>query len=241
MKQKFMLNLAHNLTPGTSPTIVWLCGYRSDMNGTKVLALKAWAESQGLGFFRFDYSGHGQSGGDYKDGTISQWLNESLELIQAHVNGEMILVGSSMGGWIALRLAEILQERVKFMLLIAPAPDFTENLIWNQLNAEQRAEVIAKGAFIEPSLYSDAPNVFTYKMIEDGRSQCILNRPYHAPCPVHILQGTADPDVPMAHALKLMAHLGDAIAQISLIQGGDHRLSREEDIALMIRSVADLL
>ncbi len=227
---------------GRAPTIVWLCGYRSDMGGNKVQALKAWAQAQGVGFFCFDYSGHGASGGRFEDGTISLWLAQAQAMIAQHLQGACIIVGSSMGGWLALRLAEMpeIANQLQAMVLLAPAPDFTEDLIWQRLTPQQQAHAARVGYFEEQSDYSAQPNRFTMTFIEDGRTQCVLNRPYTAPCPVHILQGSADTDVPPAHAMKLMAHLGTANVQLTLIHDGDHRLSRPEDIAVLLRFVGHL-
>lgn len=233
------------------PTLVWLSGYRSDMQGSKAVAADELAEKLGIACIRFDYSGHGESGGAFAQGTISRWLEEALAVIDHIGPEELVLIGSSMGGWIALRLAEEIRKRgkdperkapsLKGMVLIAPAPDFTSELIEPQLTDEQRRSLAERGYFDEPSEYSPEPNIFTRALIEDGRENRVLRGIIETGCPVHILQGMRDPDVPFAHALKLLDHLPADDTVLTLIRDGDHRLSRPQDLDRMVSAIAELV
>ena len=232
--------------PGGAPGVVWLGGYRSDMMGTKAETLDQWAAEQGRAFTRHDYSGHGESGGDFKEGTISRWLGQSLAVLDAFAPGRQILVGSSMGAWIALRMMQELQrtgqgDRVAGLLLLAPAPDFTAELMEPQLSAAQRRDLDRNGFFEEPSGYSPEPNVYTRALFEDGRDNLVLRGRIDTHCPVHIIQGMADPDVPHAHALKLVEHLPADDVTLSLVRDGDHRLSRPQDLKMMIDALEGLI
>ncbi|WP_274423508.1 alpha/beta hydrolase [Chelativorans sp. YIM 93263] len=231
---------------GRAPGLVWLGGYRSDMSGTKAAALDEWAGEQGLTATRHDYSGHGESGGDFADGTISRWLEESLAVFRHFTQDRQILVGSSMGAWIALRMVQELRkagegDRVGGLLLLAPAPDFTTELIEPALNASQREALETQGYFEEASDYSPEPNIYTRAFLEDGRRNRVLEGIIDTHCPVHILQGMADPDVPYRHAMRLVEHLPADDVTLSLIRGGDHRLSRPQDIKLILRVAASLV
>lgn len=235
--------------PATTPdlaTLVWLGGYRSDMTGTKAIEMDALAASLGAGAIRFDYSGHGASGGKFIDGTISRWLEEALAVIAHAKVQRVILVGSSMGGWIALRLAQELKRQaqapqVDGMVLIAPAPDFTSALIEPHLTEAQRKDLDEKGYFEEPSEYSSEPNIFTKALIDDGRDNRVLHGVVETGCPIHILQGMADPDVPYRHALTLMEYLPADDVVLTLVRDGDHRLSRPEDITRMRNAIEGLM
>lgn len=232
--------------PGRSPGLVWLGGYRSDMSGTKAQALDEWAERTEHACLRHDYSGHGESGGRFDEGTISRWLEQSLAVFRRYAPERAILVGSSMGGWIALRMIQELRkagegERVAGLILLAPAPDFTVELMEPNLTAAQRREIEEKGSFSEPSDYSDAPNIYTKALLEDGRRNRVLEGIIETGCPVHILQGMEDPDVPYTHAEKLLRHLPVCDVTLSLIRDGDHRLSRPQDIDLILRSVEGMV
>ena len=231
--------------PGKVPGFVWLGGFRSDMNGTKAQALSDWCAKSGHACCRFDYSGHGISGGRFIDGTISRWLEESLAVFEQFTHGPQILVGSSMGGWIALRMAAELRARgqgarLAGMLLIAPAPDFTEALHWPDLTEAQKQALAVTGHFKEASEYSDEPNIFTRELFEDGRRNLVLTGQIETGCPVHIVQGIDDPDVPAAHAQRLAGHLLHEQVTMTMVPGGDHRLSRPEDIELLLRTCAQL-
>ena len=221
-----------------APGVVWLSGYRSDMGSTKAAALDAEAERRGLGLLRFDYSGHGRSEGRLEDGTVSRWLEETLTLVRAETEGPQIVVGSSMGGYLALLAARALDEageagRIKGLILIAPAVDFTEALIWARAPDEARRAIMDEGVWRRPSAYSSEPDCFTRALIEDGRKHLLLGGMIRTRAPTVVLQGMQDPDVPFAHALALMQRLGGDPATLTLIKDGDHRLSRPQDLELL--------
>lgn len=226
--------------------LVWLGGYRSDMTGTKAVALDALAEENGLSAIRFDYSGHGASGGAFADGTISRWLEETMAVLRHLKPKRVILVGSSMGGWIALRLAQELAKRkgamkLVAMVLVAPAPDFTFELIEPNLSEAELTSLAERGYFEEPSEYSAEPNIYTRGLIEDGRRNRVMTGIIETGCPIHILQGMADPDVPYSHALKLVEFLPADDVVLTLIRDGDHRLSRPQDLAKLRAAIEALL
>lgn len=228
------------------PGVIWLGGYRSDMSGTKAVELCRHAGETGRGAIRFDYSGHGASGGSFRDGTISRWLMESLAVVESFATGPQILVGSSMGGWIALRLVQELNARgrgdlIAGLVLIAPAPDFTSELMEPELSDADRASLAEKGYFEEPTPYGPEPNVFTQALFEDGRRNRVLDGIIDVGAPVRIIQGMEDPDVPWRHALRLMEHLPSDNVELTLIRDGDHRLSRPSDIAKMLAAVDDIV
>jgi len=226
-----------------APGIVWLGGYRSDMLGTKAVVLDEWAEKTGHSALRLDYSGHGESGGDFNQGTISRWLNESLTVLDKYAEGPQILVGSSMGGWIALRMAQELKKAGKSpagIVLIAPAPDFTAELVEPSLTDTQKKDLMEQGYFEEPSEYSPNPYIYTRALIEDGRNNLVLKGIIETDCPVHILQGMQDEAVPYQHVLKLVEHLPVDDVTLTLVRDGDHRLSRPQDLELLIRTVSAL-
>lgn len=221
------------------PTLVWLSGYRSDMSGGKAQAVKAWARESGLGAVLFDYSGHGESDGLFEDGTISAWREDTLAAIDTLSEGPLILVGSSMGGWMALLAALARPARVKGLVLIAPAPDFTEKLMWADLPPEQQEEVMTRGVTLRPSDYG-TPDPITKALIEDGRNWQILDAPIAFDGPVRILQGMEDPDVPWPHALEINERLTSADVVLTLIKDGDHRLSRDQDITRLIAACGEV-
>lgn len=214
-------------------TFVWLCGFKSDMSGSKALAVEAWARARGHGALLFDYSGHGASGGRFEDGTISAWREDALAAIDAQTEGPLVLVGSSMGGWMALLAAMARPDRVKALVLIAPAPDFTEKLMWPEFTPEQQAEIMGEGFTLRPSDYG-APYPITRALIEDGRQWSILDKDIPFAGPVRVLQGMQDADVPWGHALALATALTTDDLVLQFIKDGDHRLSREEDIARLL-------
>jgi pimeloyl-ACP methyl ester carboxylesterase len=226
--------------PGGTPGLFWLSGYRSEMTGSKATALDALGAVQGLTVTRFDYSGHGQSGGDFLEGTISRWLEEALAVF-AMTAGPQIVVGSSMGGWLALLLNRALRQRgearVKALILIAPAVDMTEDLMRGEFTAEDYAALSSKGVILQPSQYSDEPYPITARLIEDGMHHLLFGGVIETGCPVTILQGGKDPDVPQEHALKLVSHLLSDPVTLTLIPDGDHRLSREQDLRLLEAAV----
>ncbi|TGQ65402.1 MAG: alpha/beta hydrolase [Mesorhizobium sp.] len=232
-------------SPGATPGIVWLGGYKSDMLGTKAETLSEWAAKEALAFLRHDYSGHGESGGAFADGTISTWLSQSLAVFRHFTRGDQILVGSSMGAWIALRMVQELRKagenRIAGLVLLAPAPDFTRELVEPVLTEAQKRDLSEKGFFEEPSDYSAEPYIYTRALIEDGRNNRVMTGPIDTHCPVHILQGLADADVPSSHALKLVSLLPADDVTLSLIPDGDHRLSRPQDLDMLMRSVSDMV
>jgi pimeloyl-ACP methyl ester carboxylesterase len=227
-----------------SAGLFWLGGFKSDMQGTKAEALDRSAERQGRACVRFDYSGHGESGGDFNDGTISRWLAESLEVYTQVCRGPQVVIGSSMGGWLALLLARSLRERkgaspMTGMVLIAPAVDFTEELMWKSFPDAVKREIEDNGAWMQPSEYSEQPYPITGQLIEDGRKHLMLGGLIETGCPVHILQGVQDADVPWRHAVELVARFAHDDVVLTLIKDGDHRLSRPEDIERLIAAVAE--
>ncbi len=238
-------NIAVRHTNGAkAPGVVWLGGYRSDMLGTKAVVLDDWAQKNGHSALRLDYSGHGESGGDFNQGTISRWLTESLAVYNRYTQGPQILVGSSMGGWIALRMAQELKKQGKSpagIVLIAPAPDFTALLVEPSLSDAQKRDLEQQGYFEEPSDYSPNPYIYTRALIEDGRRNLVLKGIIETGCPVHILQGMQDADVPYKHATLLMEHLPVDDVTLTLVRDGDHRLSRPQDLDLLIRTVSGLV
>ena len=236
------MKLAWRRVEGAGPTVVWLGGFRSDMAGTKAQALADWAQTSGRAYLRFDYFGHGESGGDFREGTITRWREDALAVMDELIHGEVVLVGSSMGGWIALRLIAELRargegRRIAGLVLIAPAPDFTSELIEPNLTDAERTSLAERGYFEEPTPYGPDPNIYTARLIEDGRDNRVLQGVIETGCPVHILQGMQDPDVPYGHELKLMEHLPSDDVVMTLIRDGDHRLSRPEDIERVLAAV----
>lgn len=235
--------IAVRARPGAAPPVVWLGGFRSEMSGTKADALDAWATETGQAFVRFDYSGHGVSGGRFEDGTIGRWLDESLAILRHVAIRPAILVGSSMGGWLALlaalafRASDPARAPVGLVLL-APATDFTERLMWDAFPEEVRRTILGDGTWHRPSAYSAEPYPVTRALIEEGRRHLILGGTIALGCPVHILQGMKDPDVPWEHAMRLAECLpGDGL-KITTIPDGDHRLSRPEDLHRLRAAVA---
>jgi pimeloyl-ACP methyl ester carboxylesterase len=236
--------IAVRASVGAPPGLFWLGGYKSDMKGTKAEALAHWAEREGRACVRFDYSGHGESDGAFTNGTIGRWLADSLAVFDACAQGLQILIGSSMGGWLALLLVRALRRRqtpcpVAGMVLIAPAVDFTEELMWKRFTPAIKRELDEKGIWERPSEYSAEPYLVTKKLIEEGRNHLMLGGMIETGCPVRILQGVEDPDVPWQHAKALVARLACDDVVLTLIKDGDHRLSRPEDIERLIRAVAE--
>jgi pimeloyl-ACP methyl ester carboxylesterase len=237
---------------GAPPGLFWLGGYKSDMKGAKAQALADWAAQQRRACVRFDYSGHGESEGVFTDGTIGRWLAESLSVFDAYSRGPQILVGSSMGGWIALLLVRALQRRralaaagteapasIAGLVLVAPAVDFTEELMWKRFTPEIKRELAETGVWARPSQYAPEPYLVTRQLIEEGRDHLLLGGMIECGCPVRILQGVADPDVPWQHAKALVARLACDDVVLTLVKDGDHRLSRPEDVERLIGAVAE--
>jgi pimeloyl-ACP methyl ester carboxylesterase len=242
---------------GALPGLFWLGGYKSDMKGTKAVALDEWARHAGRACVRFDYSGHGESEGAFTDGTIGRWLADSLAVFDAYGGGPQILIGSSMGGWLALLLARELRRRppsnpppqagegrvgaasVAGMVLIAPAVDFTEELMWKRFTPDIKRELADTGVWARPSQYGPEPYLVTRQLIEEGRDHLLLGGMIETGCPVRILQGVEDPDVPWRHAVELTARLASDDVVLTLVKDGDHRLSRPEDIERLIQAVKE--
>ena len=226
---------------GKSPGLFWLSGFHSDMEGTKAIALDGWAAEQGRACVRFEYSGHGISEGAFADGTISRWLEESLAVFERYASGPQIVVGSSMGGWLALLLTRELKKRgiaPAALVLIAPAPDFTEALMWAGFPPDVKAQIENEGVWLRPSAYGE-PYPITRALIEDGRKHLLLGGSIDVGCPVRILQGAKDLDVPWQHAFDLAHRLPADDVVLTMIQDGDHRLSRPQDIARLIAAVEE--
>jgi pimeloyl-ACP methyl ester carboxylesterase len=232
---------------GAAPGVVWLGGFKSDMQGTKAQALATWAEARGRACLRFDYSGHGESGGDFAHGTIGRWFEESVAVFDQFCRGPQVVVGSSMGGWIALLLARELRRRaakhpattLAGLVLIAPAVDFTEELMWKKFPAKVKQEIETTGQWVRPSEYDAGGYPITRALIEDGRNHLLLGGLIETGCPVRILQGSLDPDVPWSHAVELVQRLAQDDVVLSVIKDGDHRLSRPEDIERLIKVVEE--
>ena len=232
--------LAWVRTPGRGPCTVFLPGYRSDMEGAKALEAEAFCAAHGLACLRLDYSGHGASGGAFTDGTISRWTADALHLLDHLTEGPLVLVGSSMGGWIALLLALARPDRVQALVGIAAAPDFTEDLMWDAMAPGERAALGRDGVLPVPSAYGE-PTPVTLALIEDGRRHLLLRAPLPLRCPVRLLHGMRDPDVPWETALRLAGRLDGDDVQAVLVKDGDHRLSRPSDLILLRRTLGGLL
>jgi pimeloyl-ACP methyl ester carboxylesterase len=233
--------IAYHQTSGQGPGIVFLGGFRSDMTGTKALYLEDWAAQQGRAFLRFDYSGHGQSSGDFLDGAIGDWFEDALCAITQLTTGPQILVGSSMGGWISLLVAKAIPQRVAGLVGIAAAPDFTEDSMWAAFTSAERDELATAGRVELPSDYSEAPYIITRRLIEEGRSRLVLREPLALPFPVRLLQGTLDTDVPPSVALRLLDHAASPDIRLTLIKGADHRFSSPDCLSAIVQAVDDLL
>ena len=226
---------------GAGPTVVWLGGFMSDMAGTKAQALADWALANGRAFLRFDYLGHGESSGAFRKGTISRWREDALEAIRELTDGPLILVGSSMGGWIGCLVAAVISERLHALVLIAPAADFTERLMKPGFPPEAFEALERDGEWIRPSLYDAGGYPITRALLEDGARWSILDAPVPIEVPVRILQGREDPDVPWLHALELANAIRSEDVVFTLIKDGDHRLSRPQDIARLLAAVGEVL
>lgn len=230
--------IAYHLTDGQGPAVVFLGGFKSDMQGTKAVHLEAWAKAQGRAFLRFDYSGHGESDGAFTDGAIGDWFEDACAAL-ALINGPVVLVGSSMGGWISLLLSRAMPEKLAGLVTIAAAPDFTEDSMWASFDEAQRAEVMA-GQLALPSDYGE-PYIITRRLIEEGRNRLVLRDPLPLPFPTRFLQGTADADVEMSVALRLLDHATGPDMRLTLVDGADHRFSDPDCLALIVTSVEEVL
>ena len=233
--------IAYQQQDGAGPGVVFLGGFRSDMTGTKAEYLADWARARGRAFLRLDYSGHGQSAGAFEDGSIGDWFADAMAVIAARTVGRQVLVGSSMGGWIALLVAKAMPEGVAGLVGVAAAPDFTEDLMWPGFSVEDQARLMAEGQLATPSEYSDEPYVITRRLIEEGRGRLVLRQPLDLPFPVRLLQGTADQDVPQAVALRLIEHSTCPDMRLTLVKGADHRFSSPECLGLVVAAVEEVL
>ncbi len=231
--------IAYVQAPGTAPGILFLGGFRSDMTGTKAQYLDHWARAQGRAFTRFDYSGHGQSGGLFADGSIGDWAGDAMAVLGL-TTGPQVLVGSSMGGWIALLIARAMPDKVAGLVTIAAAPDFTEDAMWTGFDTVQRAELARTGVIYLPSAYGD-PYPITQRLIEEGRGQLVLRSPLRLAMPVRLLQGTADRDVDQSVAMRLLDHASGPDIRLTLVQGADHRFSTPDCLELIAAKVAGVL
>jgi pimeloyl-ACP methyl ester carboxylesterase len=230
--------IAYHQTRGSGPGVVFLGGFRSDMTGTKAQFLQDWAERQGRGFVRFDYSGHGQSGGRFQDGSIGDWAADAKAVLGLTA-GPQVLIGSSMGGWISLLIARDMPDKVAGLVTIAAAPDFTEDAMWAGFDAMQRAELQAKGVIYLPSDYGD-PYPITKHLIEEGRDQLVLRSPLALLMPVRMLQGTDDRDVDQSVALRLLGHATGPDIRLTIVKAADHRFSTPDCLALLAATVEEL-
>ncbi len=233
--------IAYHKLAGRKPGLVFLGGFMSDMTGTKATALEAYARARGQAFVRFDYQGHGGSSGDFSEGTIGIWAADAIAVLDALTDGPQVLIGSSMGGWIMLLAALARRERVAALVGIAAAPDFTEDLMWHGLSPALRDQLARDGLYRQPSEYSDEPYCITMKLIEDGRDHLLLRDGIALACPVRLIHGTADGDVPWETSLELMTALESGDVELLLVKGGDHRLSEPQDLARLFGMVSDLL
>lgn len=224
----------------SKPGVMFLGGFGSDMTGTKATHLEAWARASGRAFLRFDYTGHGASSGRFADGCIGDWARDAAEALARLTAGPQVLVGSSMGGWIALLLARGDPQRVAGLVGVAAAPDFTEDAMAAQMSPEQAAAMARDGRFEIPNPYGDAPTVITRRLIEDGRRRLVLRSPLRLPHPVRLLHGTADADVPVSVGLRLLEHIDCADARLTLVKGADHRMSGARELALMTQAVEEV-
>lgn len=234
--------LAYSRVEGQSPkpTVLFLGGFMSDMNGTKAQALHQWAQTNNRSFIRFDYVGHGASSGKFTDGTIGLWLANVLTIFDQLTAGPVIVVGSSMGGWLMLLLALQRSERVQALVGIASAPDFTELLMWDLMDEPIKQELTSKGIYTLKSEYGESPYPISWKLIEEGRNHVLLHKPIALQCPVRLIHGMKDNDVPYQLSLQLSHDLESTDVRTILCKQGDHRMSSAEDIQLLIETIESL-
>ncbi|MFO1189570.1 MAG: alpha/beta hydrolase [Alphaproteobacteria bacterium] len=233
-------SLAYRKREGRGPTIVFLPGFKSDMGGTKAVTLDRFASERGQSFLRFDYFGHGVSSGAFVDGTIGRWKDDAIAVIEAATQGPLVLVGSSMGGWVMLLAALALRPRITGLVGVAPAPDFTRRLMAEELSAADRATLARDGVLLQHSDYSPEPTPITARLIAEAESHMLLDAPIDLPCPVRLLHGTRDPDVPWQTSIRILDRITSTDATLTLIKDGDHRLSSAVDLARLTRAVAEL-
>ncbi|HEY0525349.1 MAG TPA: alpha/beta hydrolase [Stellaceae bacterium] len=233
--------IAYHRTPGRTPGVVFLGGFMSDMTGSKATTLEAFCRARGQAFVRFDYFAHGASSGEFAEATIGRWKDDALAVIDALTEGPQVLVGSSIGGWVMLLAARERPERVKALVGIAAAPDATEDLMWAQFPEPAQIALMRDGQIRVPSDYDERGYLITRKLIEDGRRNLVLRAPLPVACPVRLLHGMEDKDVPWELSLRLAGHLASPDVTVTLVKGGDHRLSSEADLARLCATVESLL
>jgi pimeloyl-ACP methyl ester carboxylesterase len=233
--------IAYRPTPGKGPGVMFLTGFRSDMTGGKALAVEDLCRAQNRAFVRFDYTGHGESSGAFADGTIGRWTEDALLVLDRVTNGPQVLVGSSMGGWIALLLARARPERIAGLVGIAAAPDFTEDLVHDVLDADAKERLARDGQIVVPSAYDPEPCVITRRLIEEGRNHLLLRAPIPIDVPARLIHGMEDHDVPWQTALKIAERIASTDVEITLVKGGRHRLSDPPDLERLVAVVESLL
>ena len=233
--------IAYRRSEGRGPGVVFLGGFRSDMTGTKAHFLEAWARARGQAYLRFDYTGHGASSGDFLACGIGDWAHDARDAVLRLTDGPQVLVGSSMGGWIALILAGWMPARIAGLVGIAAAPDFTEDAMWAAFDETQRRRLLAEGRIELPSAYDEAPYPITRRLIEDGRQNLVLRAPLDLPFPVRLLHGTADRDVELAVPLRLLAHATGPDIRLTLVKDADHRFSAPENLELLAETIEAIL
>lgn len=233
--------LGYKYRDGNGPCLVWLCGFHSDMSGSKANKMDEVAKNNNIKSLRFDYSGTGVSNGEFEQGTISKWLNDAAFIINSQNNGEIILVGSSMGGWIALLLFKIFKEKIKAIVLIAPAPDFTQDLMWNKFSDGIKGEIIQNGYWLRPSPYDENGYKITRELIDDGKTNLILNENIDINVPIRILHGMNDEDVPFMRSIELIQKLKSDDVELTLVKNGDHRLSSDENLNLLYQTIEKII
>ena len=232
--------IAYYQVNGAQPGVVFLGGFKSDMEGTKAIYLQEWAKTNGRAFLRFDYSGHGQSSGDFVDGCIGEWAQDAMDAIATLTEGPQVLVGSSMGGWISLLVCRAMPLKVHGLVGIAAAPDFTEDSMWASFNESQRRMINDNGQLELPSEYSDEPYIITKKLIEEGRNQLVLRAPLSLPFPVRFLQGTEDADVDQSVALRLLDHASGEDIRLTLVKGANHSFSTPECLTTITDAIGQV-
>jgi len=232
--------IAYHRQPGKAPGIVFLGGFMSDMTGTKAMRLDAFARGRGRAYLRFDYFAHGASSGDFAEATIGRWKQDALAVIDNLTAGPLILVGSSIGGWLMLLVALARPQRIAALVGVAAAPDATEALMWARFPPEVREQILREGAARRPSGYSSEGYLFTRKLIEDGRQHLLMHATIPITAPVRLLHGMADPDVPWQTSLALAEKLASTDVRVTLVKDGDHRLSSERDLALLERTIEEM-
>jgi len=233
--------IAYHKSEGKGPCVVFLPGFRSDMTGAKALALEATCRERGQAFLRFDYTGHGASSGEFVEGSIGEWSRDAIGALEALTEGPLVLVGSSMGGWIMLLAARAMPARIAGLVGIAAAPDFTEALMWTNMSPELRAELTGQGVIYQPSDYDPEPTPITMRMIEDGRKHLVMGGPIALDCPVRLIHGQRDADVPWQWSERIADALASEDVEITYVKAGDHRLSEPNDLRRLARVVAGLL